>query len=357
MPFILIFCAYLIANVYMIRYARKALPSDQRKTKTILTVLFALCALAIFPEFLFKKYISETGIMQSLHFIGCSWLVFTLYMTIGLLLFDILKLFRIKIKHSFWITLAVVSGLLGYGYWNYRNPKIKNIELNTNGKLNKEITIAAVSDIHLGYGTGKEQMKEYVQLINSQNPDIIIIGGDLIDNDIRPVRLNKMQEELNSLKAPSGVFMAPGNHDYFSGIENTRKFLSETQVVLLEDSVAVIEDLGIQIAGRKDKRQKDRLPLNKLMQGTDGEKPVILIDHQPYDLQETADNNVYLQFSGHTHRGQIWPLNWLTDNLFEVSHGYVKKGESNIYVSSGLSLWGPPFRIGTESEVVVFRLK
>ncbi len=357
MPFIFIFCAYLIANVYIIRYARKALPSDRRKTKTILTVLFALCALAIFPEFLFKKYIGETGIMQSLHFVGCSWLVFTLYMTVGLLVFDILKLFRIKIKHSFWITLAAVSVLLGYGYWNYRNPNIKNIELDTNGKLKKEITIAAVSDIHLGYGTGKEQMKEYVQLINSQNPDIIIIGGDLIDNDIRPVWMRRMQDELNSLKAPSGVYMAPGNHDYFSGIENTRKFISKTQITLLEDSVAVIEDLGIQIAGRKDKRQKDRLPLKQLMQRTDSEMPVILIDHQPYDLQETADNNVYLQFSGHTHRGQIWPLNWLTDNLFEVSHGYVKKGESNIYVSSGLSLWGPPFRIGTESEVVVFRLK
>lgn len=357
MPFILIFCAYLIANVYIIRYARKALPTDRKKTKAILTILFALCAFAIFPEFLFKKYIGETGILQSLHFVGCGWLVFTLYMCIGLLVFDILKLFGIRTRHDFLITLTAVCCILGYGYWNYRNPETRTIELDTNGRLKKELTIAAISDIHLGYGTGKRQLGEYVKLVNAQNPDIIIIGGDLIDNDIRPVWMRRMQDELNCLKAPSGVYMAPGNHDYFCGIENTRKFISKTQITLLEDSVATLEDWGIQIAGRKDRRQKDRLPLDSLMQETDREMPVILIDHQPYDLQETADNNVYLQFSGHTHHGQILPLNWLTDKLFEVSYGYKRKGESNIYVSSGLSLWGPPFRIGTESEVVVFRLK
>ena len=88
----------------------------------------------------------------------------------------------------------------------------------------------------------------------------------------------------------------------------------------------------------------------------DPARPAILLDHQPYELAETAEAGIDLQFSGHTHRGQVWPLNWLTDYLFEVSHGAKEMGQTLVYVSSGLSLWGPPFRIGTDSELVVFQL-
>lgn len=85
-------------------------------------------------------------------------------------------------------------------------------------------------------------------------------------------------------------------------------------------------------------------------------KSVILLDHQPYDLEKTEEAGVDLQFSGHTHRGQVWPMNWIVDHLFELSYGIKKIGNSTVYVSSGLSLWGPPFRIGTDSEMVVFNI-
>ena len=164
-----------------------------------------------------------------------------------------------------------------------------------------------------------------------------------------------MQDELSRLKAPLGILMAPGNHDYFSNIEEVEQFLALTSITLLRDSVVTLEN-GIQVIGRDDRRQRDRESLDKLVRQTDPSKPILLIDHQPYDLERTVDAGIDLQFSGHTHHGQVWPLTYLTDYLFELSYGYEKRENTHLYVSSGLSLWGPPYRIGTDSEIVVFYL-
>ena len=126
-------------------------------------------------------------------------------------------------------------------------------------------------------------------------------------------------------------------------------------IQLLRDSVVTLPN-GIQLIGRDDRSNTARRSLQELMTGIDKSKPIILLDHQPYKLTESEAAGVDLQFSGHTHRGQVWPMNWVTDYIYEQSHGYRQWGNSHIYVSSGLSLWGPPFRIGTESDMAVFHL-
>ena len=195
----------------------------------------------------------------------------------------------------------------------------------------------------------------YVDMINAQRPDIVLIGGDLIDNSVAPLRYEHMEEELSKIYAPLGVYMVPGNHEYISGIEESEKFIAQTPIVLLKDSVAILPN-QIQLIGRDDRHNKGRKTLGQLTANLDKSKPVILLDHQPYDLEKTEEAGVDLQFSGHTHRGQVWPMNWIVDHLFELSYGIKKIGNSTIYVSSGLSLWGPPFRIGTDSEMVVFNI-
>ena len=112
----------------------------------------------------------------------------------------------------------------------------------------------------------------------------------------------------------------------------------------------------MQLVGRDDRYNTRRKPLTELTASLATDRPILLIDHQPYDLAKTAEAGVDLQFSGHTHRGQVWPMSLLVDRLFELSYGSKEIGQSLIYVSSGLSLWGPPFRIGTDSEIVVFNL-
>ena len=125
---------------------------------------------------------------------------------------------------------------------------------------------------------------------------------------------------------------------------------------MLRDSVVTLPN-GIQLIGRDDRHNRKRRSLQELMVNIDKSKPIILLDHQPFDLEETKAAGIDLQFSGHTHHGQIWPINWVTDYIFEQSHGYRQWGNSHVYVSSGLSLWGPPFRIGTHCEMVIFNFQ
>ena len=275
-----------------------------------------------------------------------------------LLAFDLLRLCRFPFNYGFILSLIFTVVLLGYGYYNYRHPKTNTINIVLDKPLAgdaKPVKIVAVSDLHLGNGTGKTALKRYVKMINEQNPDLILIAGDLIDNSVVPLYTEKMMEELSELRAPLGVYMVPGNHEYISGIKASARFIQDTPIQLLRDSVVTLPN-GIQLIGRDDRSNTARRSLQELMTGIDKSKPIILLDHQPYKLTESEAAGVDLQFSGHTHRGQVWPMNWVTDYIYEQSHGYRQWGNSHIYVSSGLSLWGPPFRIGTESDMAVFHL-
>lgn len=270
-----------------------------------------------------------------------------------------MRLFHWKFKYGYYLSLALTLSVLGYGYYHYQHPRTQVINMVINKPAVKNgadtLRVAAVSDIHLGYGTDKAMLQQYVQRINALNPDVILIGGDLIDSSIVPLEAERMDEELARLKAPYGVYMVPGNHEYITGMEASVDFIRKTPIVLLRDSVVTLPN-GFHLVGRDDRHNPARKSLEELVLNLPADEPVILLDHQPYELAETARAGIDLQFSGHTHHGQIWPLNWLTDRLFEVSYGYKEIGRTRIYVSSGLSLWGPPFRIGTDSELVLFEI-
>jgi predicted MPP superfamily phosphohydrolase len=165
-----------------------------------------------------------------------------------------------------------------------------------------------------------------------------------------------MAEELNQLKAPMGIYLAPGNHEYISGMEACEQFLKGTPIRLLRDSIVTLPN-GLQLIGRDDRSNRRRLPIAELMKQADSTKPTLLIDHQPYEVAKKDSLGIDIQFSGHTHRGQVWPLSLLVDNMYEQSHGYRRWTNTHVYVSSGLSLWGPPFRIGTNSDMLVMMVK
>lgn len=124
----------------------------------------------------------------------------------------------------------------------------------------------------------------------------------------------------------------------------------------MKDSVVELP-CGVQIVGRDDRMNKRRKPVAHIMEQVDRSKPIVMLDHQPYEVAKKDSLGVDVQISGHTHRGQVWPLSVLVDNMYEQSHGYRKWPHSHVYVSSGLSLWGPPFRIGTNSDMAVITLR
>ena len=356
--FIILITAYLGGNTYVFYRGAQALSELPIGIKAPLAILFWLGTLSFFGSMLSRNVKMPSFISHSMYEIGTGWLIFTLYMVLFLLLFDILRLLHAPFNYGFSFSLLFTLVLLGYGYYKYRHPKTNVISLNLNKQYTgaqQSLKIVAISDIHLGNGTGKTALKRYVKMINGQKPDLILIGGDLIDNSVVPLYAENMQEELSELKAPLGIYMIAGNHEYISGIDKSIRFIRSTPIQLLRDSVVTLPN-GIQLIGRDDRSKHSRRSLQELMVNVDKDKPIILLDHQPYGLAESEAAGIDLQFSGHTHRGQVWPMSLVTDYIFEQSHGYRRWGNSHIYVSSGLSLWGPPFRIGTESEMVVFQL-
>ena len=166
-----------------------------------------------------------------------------------------------------------------------------------------------------------------------------------------------MEEELSQLHAPLGVFAITGNHEFYSGVpEEINKYLRAAGVRMLHDSVALVDN-SFYLVGRDDRTNPNRMKLSELVKGLQPDLPKILLDHQPYALEQACENDIDLQISGHTHNGQFFPGNLFVKRIFEVAHGYKKKGKTHFYVSSGLGIWGPLYRIGTQSELVEIQLK
>ena len=169
----------------------------------------------------------------------------------------------------------------------------------------------------------------------------------------RPLVEGNYSEEMRRIEAP--VYAVLGNHEYYSGDKFAEEFFASSVIHLLRDEVASL--MGIEVIGRDDRTNRNRLPLDSLMKKADPSLFTIVLDHQPSDLSEAEKAGVDFQFSGHTHRGQVWPISWITDAIFEDSWGPYSKGNTRYYVSSGLGIWGAKIRIGTRSEYLVVELK
>ena len=349
--------AYLGGNIYIFVRTLQTLASQSVAVKIVFSLLFWVAAIALFAWFASRELALPTAVTKSFFAVGSVWLVFTLYMVLMLLVGDIVRLFIPQFKAVFICALGLTATLLTYGYINYRNPKVYRLDITLDKPIEGgQMKIVAISDVHLGEGTGKRQMRKYAELINAQNPDIILIAGDLIDNSVTPLYREQMQEELSMLKAPMGIYSVAGNHEYISGIDKSAQFLTKTPVTLLRDTILTLPN-GVQIIGRDDRSNRRRRELEDMMAEANVEQPIIVMDHQPYNLHKSDSLKVDLHLSGHTHRGQVWPVSILTDKMYEQSHGYRKWSHSHIFVSCGLSLWGPPFRIGTNSDMAVINLK
>ena len=352
--FITMMIAYMGGNLYLFVRSLQQLSHFPLWGEVVFGVVFWSMALVLFVVLGARNMDVPEALARTMFGIGSAWMVFLLYMVLSLVVVDLVRL-ALPHFNGYYYALGLTLCLLVYGYWNYRNPDVVNLDVEIEKPLEKPLRIVAVSDVHLGYGTDKKALQRYVKLINEQQPDVILIGGDLIDNSIKPVVAQKMEEELRELKAPLGVYMSMGNHEYISGAEQCVEFLKKTPIILLRDSVATLP-CGVQIIGRDDRSSRGRKSLEQLVAECDSRKPIIVVDHQPYELSKADLLGVDFQFSGHTHRGQVFPLNLLTDKMYEQSHGYRRWSHAHIVVSSGLALWGPKFRIGTNSDMVVITL-
>lgn len=312
-----------------------------------------------FPVSMLCRDVLPLWFLRPAYFLGSSWLFVFLYTIIIFLLSGLfcrrkggLRVLRVRLLVAYFVALSAAV----YGYFRFDSPKVIECRIEVEKPLEREYRVVGVSDLHLGLGVGKSRLRRYVELINAQRPDVVLIAGDLVDNTLRPLEEERMYEEFLLLDAPFGVFASTGNHEYMSyDMQACREFFGRSGIHLLEDSVMLAGD--IVIVGRDDiSGRPDRRSLRELLLPADVSKPVIVLDHEPNDLSEAVMSGVDVQFSGHTHNGQFFPGNILVKMLYELPFGYLRRGRTHFFVSSGLGIWGPLFRVGTDSDLVVFNI-
>ena len=315
--------------------------------------VFLLWMTSFFAAFFLTERI-PVGPASALYELGHTWMIAFLYLLIVFVLADAAALCHLLpkafLKGSAAGLLSVVGTvtiILLCGGIHYHHKYREELTIMTEKPLESPVTIVLASDLHLGYHNRKAELSRWVDLINAEHPDLVLFGGDIVDRSMRPILEGNYAEEFRRLQAP--VWAVLGNHEYYSDLEAAERFFSDAGICLLKDSTASLRGIGI--IGRNDRSYPCRAPLSDLTEGLDGF--TILLDHQPSHLEEAEENGIDFQFSGHTHRGQVWPISWITDAIFEKSWGSHSRGNTRYYVSSGLGIWGGRFRIGTQSEYVV----
>lgn len=322
------------------------------KVAVMLLMLAALACMVL----QFKSDGLPLGMATAMYEIGNSWLIIMFYLLMAFLVLDIGRLVHLVpaswLKSNAITTVALTGVMLTIfiaGNIHYHNKQRQEINLTTDKQLERPLKIVMLSDLHAGFHNRRAEIGRWVKMINAEQPDLILIAGDLIDGKIRPLKAQCTAEELKCLNAPTVACL--GNHEYIADIDKSLDLLEQTGIRILRDDTVSIA--GVTIVGRDDRSNRSRKSIKQLMQGVDKHSYTILLDHQPYHLEEAEQNGVDLQLSGHTHRGQVWPLNWVTRKMYECDYGQHKRGKTDYYVSSGMGIWGGKFRIGTDSEYAV----
>ena len=333
--------------------------------KSLILALGIGCFLLLFASVARKLDSLPLLLSQVCYEIGTSSIIVMLYLVILFLLLDLGRLVHLVPKtllyHNWLMALGIFVFLFAvflYGNIHYYNKVRVPLEMKSSKPLPREYKVVMASDLHLGYHNPRKELARWVDMINAEQPDFILIAGDIIDGNMRPLLEEKMAEEFHRLKAP--VYACLGNHEYYAGNPEAQQFYWDAGIHLLIDEAAVI-DSAIVIIGRDDRTNMRRKPIKDLMESvqlsTVNYQLSIVLDHQPYNLDRTEAAGVDFQFSGHTHRGQVWPISWITDRIYECSWGSHQRGNTRFYVSSGLGIWGGKFRIGTQSEYIVATIR
>ncbi len=366
--FTAILLLYLIGNSYVF-YSYSPIVANATTEVQILFVLLALIlTFSVLLFFAIGKRI-PVYLASSLYKVGTGWFMLIIQAFLITAVLDLARVVNTLFIHSdSWFfdasspkrgALLVVATLFValLGHVNYLKKRRVELNLKVDKKLPKDLKIVLLTDMHLGYAIENKELKSWVSLVNNEYPDLVLIAGDIIDVSLLPLQYFQLNKVLKQFNSKYGTYACVGNHEYLAGIERSIEFLKSADITILRDRVVSLDDLHINLVGRDDKTNLKRKSLSKVVEGINREYLNILLDHQPYNLEGATENKIDLQFSGHTHRGQVWPISWITDRLFENSYGYLRKGDTQYYVSSGIGIWGGRYRVGTRSEYVVINVE
>lgn len=354
--FLIIVVLFLASLGYVIWHLWRITPGGW-SVKLVAVGLFIIWMALAFANIRLSEKVS----IQAASFLadmGYPWMIAFLYLLIVFVLADILALCKVLPKDclsgssaGLWSVIGLVAVLLVSGGIHYRHKHREELTVHTDKPLDKPLTIVLASDLHVGYGNRREELSRWIDLINAEHADLVLFGGDIVDMHLRPIREGGYAGEFKRLQAPA--FAVLGNHEHFEDQQGSERFYADAGITLLKDSIARFQSMTI--IGREDRSNRGRKPLSELTGTPDGF--TLLLDHQPTNLEEAEEAGIDFQFSGHTHHGQVWPLSWITNLMFEKAHGYYSRGNTRYYISSGLGIWGPKIRVGTRSEYLVLHIR
>lgn len=356
---ILFFLLPLVGVAYVLWHVWHLLPLTIPYKVTVVGAMLLSVAL-LFVSFLANIENWHISVATFVYEVGTSSLFILFYMVVLFLLLDLGRLVHLVSSsflhnsvHGSIFVGVLITIIFVYGNLNYHNKVRMPIVLKTEKALPKPMKIVMMSDLHLGYHNRRAEFVRWVDMVNAEHADLILIGGDIIDRYMRPLIEENVAQEFHRLNAP--VYACLGNHEYYAGNTQAQKFYHDAGIHLLVDSVVVVN--GINIVGRDDRTNVHRKSLKDLMTAVDRSRYTIVLDHQPYHLEDAERQGADFQLSGHTHYGQVWPISWIEDAIYEDAYGPLQKGRTQYFVTSGIGIWGGKFRIGTQSEYLVALLR
>lgn len=381
---------YLLLNLYILRWAYLWMGTCHSILRTlgfrlIFAVIYVLLSTSLLTGFLIKN---PKSLHRMLKITGNYFLGIFLYTLVIILLADFGRILLKYVFHASWIhsrTAFTVAGAIcallilllsacGIFHAKYIKTTSYDVIINKTIPERTSMKVVLLADTHFGYNAGVLHARELVRKINKQKPDLVCIAGDIFDNEYDAIRNpEKLAKTLRGIKSTYGVYACWGNHDLneeilagftfkhkdgdLSDIKDLRmkKFLEDSNIHILEDESVLIND-QFYVIGRKDaslteKIDETRKAPAQLTEKLDRDKPIIMIDHQPKELQELADAGVDLDLCGHTHDGQTFPGNFTIKLMWENPCGLLIKDNMTNITTSGAGVWGPAMRIGTDSEI------
>ncbi|MCI5790105.1 MAG: metallophosphoesterase [Tenericutes bacterium] len=381
---------YILVNYYVVRWLIRWVECCSEIFKKRL-VRYLIVGIYIFfaSSFIVGFFLP----FRSIKIVGNYWLGVVQYILLFVIWFDLIRIILLKWKlinekiiharKTFILVgilcFLVVGAFSTYGVIHAKKIVVNSYQVQIDKKVDKfsNLKVALVSDLHFGYNSSLSHVKKMVKLINESDPDVVVIAGDIFDNSYEAIyEPDKIIQEIKKIKTKYGVYAVYGNHDIdekilagftFSWKKNKNlndprmtSFLEKANIKLLRDESLLIDD-SFYLVGRIDYHKygmevEKRKTIEELVSSFDKSKPIILIDHEPYELEKIAKAGVDLDLSGHTHNGQMFPSNVFIKFIWKNPHGLLKVDNMYSAVTSGVGVYGPNMRVGTTAEVMVLDL-
>ncbi len=356
--------AYIVPQIYVFFRIKHLFIS--RGYKLWYTLIYLLLA-SVYP--LAENVFEHREIFPAQFFTaaGGYLLPFFLYIFLSVLLFDLFLLLNMffgivskALRKSFsfrfytlsFIIFLSVATVVG-GAINLNTMRISRYRVAIPKKSSQitHLRVVFVADFHIQQSTNPHYVERFVRKVNALKPDIMLYGGDIVEGDAENETSDAIESALRKIQTTYGAYGVLGNHEFY-GRQEKGTFFDKAQIFLLRDTVLKIGD-AFYLAGRYDQHFRQRKSVSEILQNRPLDLPVILLDHRPTRFAEVSQTPVDVQFSGHTHNGQLFPINYIIHRMYELSWGYKKINNTHFFVTSGLRLWGPPVKTAGKSEIML----